>query len=269
MLDDLYFKDRTAVVTGASRGIGKAIALALGRGGANLIVTARKEGPLREAVSEFVDSGIAAEYYIANAADPTGAEECLRHAEAKFGPVTILVNNAGTNPHYGPLLQLDESSAAKTAQVNMFGPIAWTQAAWRHGLAKNGGAILNIASAGASVTSNVIGYYNATKAALIHLTQELAAELAPSVRVNAIAPGLVKTQMARALWESQEEELALQMPLGRLGLPTDIAELASFLLSDRSSWITGQTIAIDGGQLIRNAGQRHNPTPNISSESKQ
>jgi NAD(P)-dependent dehydrogenase (short-subunit alcohol dehydrogenase family) len=136
-------------------------------------------------------------------------------------------------------------------QVNQFAVVLWTQLAWKLSMAGRGGTIINIASVGGMVTEYGIGYYNATKAAVIHLTRQFAMELAPSVRVNAVAPGLVKTHLAKALWEENEEQIATFMPLGRLGEPEDIAKAVVFLSGDTSSWMTGQTMVVDGGATIR------------------
>jgi NAD(P)-dependent dehydrogenase (short-subunit alcohol dehydrogenase family) len=126
-----------------------------------------------------------------------------------------------------------------------------TQLVWRASMREHGGSIINMASVGGLVTEHGIGYYNATKAAVIHLTRQFAMELSPKVRVNAIAPGLVKTQLARALWEENEEAISKSLPLGRLGVPEDIANAAVFLAGDTSSWMTGQTMVVDGGSVIR------------------
>jgi NAD(P)-dependent dehydrogenase (short-subunit alcohol dehydrogenase family) len=168
----------------------------------------------------------------------------------RFGAVDVLVNNAATNPYQGPTLGIDLSRYDKTFQVNLRGPLVWIQEAHRAWMGEHGGSIVNVASVGGMSIDTSIGIYNTTKAALIHLTKTLAAELCPKVRVNAVAPGLVKTDMARALWEQHEELIAERMPLGRLGEPEDIANAVLFLVSDAASWMTGHTIVVDGGALI-------------------
>jgi NAD(P)-dependent dehydrogenase (short-subunit alcohol dehydrogenase family) len=150
----------------------------------------------------------------------------------------------------GRAIDIDLPRFDKTWQVNYRGPVVWAQEAWKASLQDHGGSIVNIASIGGLSVESTIGHYNVTKAALIHLTRTLAADLAPQVRVNAIAPGLVKTDMARALWEPAEEAIAARLPLKRLGEPADIANAAVFLASDLGSWITGQTIIVDGGALL-------------------
>ncbi len=171
----------------------------------------------------------------------------------RFGQVDVLVNNAGTNPYFGPLVDIDPVRAEKTVRLNQFGVVLWTQLVWKASMSDRGGSIVNVASVGGLVTEPGIGYYNATKAAVIHLTRQLAQELAPRVRVNGVAPGVVRTQLARGLWENHEEMLSAALPLGRIGEPTDIAEAIAFLAGDKASWITGQTLVIDGGAMIRSS----------------
>ena len=168
----------------------------------------------------------------------------------RFGGLDILVNNAATNPYMGRMIDIDLPRLDKTYDVNLRGAFVWAQEAWRQAMATRGGNIINISSIGGLSVETSIGHYNVTKAALIHLTKSLAKELAPSVRVNAICPGLVKTDMARALWEADEAAVAAMVPLDRLGEPEDIANAALYLASDLSSWVTGTTIVVDGGMLL-------------------
>lgn len=244
---------KTALITGASRGIGKAIAVALVAEGANVVLSSRRQEALDEAAAEiqaaYPDAGVLAK--AAHVGDAEQAAACIDAAVERFGGVDVLVNNAGTSPYFGPLVDIDEPRAAKTVQVNQFAVVQWTSLAWKRSMSARGGSVINIASIGGLVTEHGIGYYNATKAAVIHLSRQLAMELAPSVRVNCIAPGLVKTHLARALWENNEEELGKHMPLARIGEPEDIASAAVFLAGDASSWMTGQTLVVDGGASIR------------------
>ncbi|TYB48100.1 SDR family oxidoreductase [Actinomadura chibensis] len=244
---------KTALVTGASRGIGKAIATALAAEGANVVLSSRKQEALDEAAKEiaqaYPDAGVLAK--AAHVGDADQAAACVDAAVAEFGGLDVLVNNAGTNPYYGPMADIEAAAAAKTVEVNQFAVITWTKHALRASLAERGGAIINIASVGGLITEHGIGYYNATKAAVIHLSRQFAMELAPKVRVNCIAPGLVKTHLARALWEPHEAEISKATPLGRLGEPEDIASAAVFLAGDAASWMTGQTLVVDGGATIR------------------
>jgi NAD(P)-dependent dehydrogenase (short-subunit alcohol dehydrogenase family) len=162
----------------------------------------------------------------------------------------VLVNNAATNPYMGRMIDIDLPRLDKTYDVNLRGAFVWSQLAWRAAMEANGGSIINVASIGGMSVETSIGHYNVTKAALLHLSRSLAKELAPSVRVNAIAPGLVKTDMARALWEGNEEAVSAMVPLARLGEPSDIAAAALFLASDAASWVTGTALVVDGGMLL-------------------
>jgi NAD(P)-dependent dehydrogenase (short-subunit alcohol dehydrogenase family) len=244
--------DKTALITGASRGIGKAIALALAEQGCRLVLSSRKQDALDEAAAEIRARHPKAEVLAkaAHVGDPVQAQECVDAAIAEFGRLDVLVNNAATNPHFGSLLEVDTAMAEKIVQVNQLSVLLWTQLAWKASMGQHGGAVINIASVGGLVTEPGIGFYNATKAAVIHLTRQFAVELAPSVRVNAIAPGLVRTHLARALWENYEDSLKSRLPMRRIGEPEDIAKAAVFLAGDDSSWITGQTLVVDGGALV-------------------
>ncbi|GAA3232451.1 SDR family oxidoreductase [Actinocorallia longicatena] len=246
---------KTALITGASRGIGKAIAFALAAEGANVVLSSRRQESLDEVAAELLAAHPGARVLAkaAHVGDADQAAACVDAAVAEFGRLDVLVNNAGTSPHYGPLVDIDARAAEKTVQVNQFAVVQWTQLAWRASMAEHGGSVVNIASVGGLVTEHGIGYYNATKAAVIHITRQFAMELAPKVRVNAIAPGLVKTQLARALWAENEEAISKDLPLGRLGVPEDIANAATFLAGDAASWMTGQTMVVDGGSIIRPA----------------
>ena len=248
---DIRLDGKVALVTGASRGIGFAIAEALAGSGATVMLSSRKEDQCRDAAAAI---GGRAEAFPANAGDPDQAAACVQATVERFGRLDILVNNAATNPYMGPTLGISDSQFDKTVQVNWRGPLVWSRLAWEHAMQGEGGVILNVSSIGAMSVEPSIGIYNGTKAALVHLTKTLAAELAPGVRVNAVAPGLVKTDMARALWEPNEDAMAAHVPLQRLGEPVDIAEAAVFLCSDAASWITGTTLVVDGGMLLRGGG---------------
>ncbi|CAN5657453.1 SDR family oxidoreductase [soil metagenome] len=244
---ELRLDCKVALVTGASRGIGRAVAEAYAAAGARVVLSSRKADALAEAAA-----GIDGEtmVFAANAGDPDAAEACVAATVERFGGLDILVNNAATNPYFGPAADIDLPRYDKTWQVNVRGLHVFTQAAWRAAMAERGGAVVNVASIGGLSVEAGIGIYNTTKAAVIHLTKAMAAELGPTVRVNAIAPGLVKTDMARALWEADGERIARRLPLRRLGEPADIANAAVFLASDAASWITGHTLVVDGGALV-------------------
>jgi NAD(P)-dependent dehydrogenase (short-subunit alcohol dehydrogenase family) len=246
---------RTVIVTGASRGIGKASAVAFAAEGCNVVLTSRKIEALDEVAAEitarFPAAGVLT--HAAHAAEPEQAAAVVTAAMERFGAVDVLVNNAGTNPYFGPLTELDPVRAEKTVRLNQFGPVLWSQLVWKASMSARGGTIVNVASVGGLLTEPGIGYYNATKAALIHLTRQLAAELAPAVRVNAVAPGIVRTHLARGLWENNEDFLADKLPLGRIGEPDDIADVITFLAGPASRWMTGQTLVVDGGAQIRSS----------------
>jgi len=255
---ELRLDGKTALVTGGSRGIGQAIALAFASAGASVMISSRRADGLTESAAR-IDAAKGersgeVDWRTANAGDPEQAETCVAATVERFGSVDILVNNAATNPYYGPMIEIDTGRADKTVRVNQTGYLEWAQAVWRAGMSEHGGAILNIASIGGLSVEGGIGWYNVTKAAVIHLTRQLAGELGPKVRVNGLAPGLVKTELARALWEPGEESIARRLPLRRLGEPSDIASAALFLCSDAASWITGHTVVIDGGALCIASG---------------
>lgn len=250
---DTGLAGKVAIVTGASRGIGAATALALVREGAAVALTSRKQEALDEVArqirAEVPEARLLAK--AAHAADADAAADVVAATVEQLGGLDVLVNNAATSPYFGPMVELDKARADKTVDVNMWGPVMWAQQAVRAGLGEHGGAIVSIASIGGLATEPGIGWYNATKAALIHLTRQLAVELAPGIRVNAVAPGVVRTHLAKALWEPYEQQLAQALPLGRIGEPDDIADAVVFLAGDASRWVTGQTLVVDGGTLVR------------------
>jgi NAD(P)-dependent dehydrogenase (short-subunit alcohol dehydrogenase family) len=248
-MPEISLDGKTALVTGASRGIGAAIAAIYAGAGANVVLSSRKVEALDEVAATLPSENVMT--FAANAGEPDQAEACVQATVERFGAVDILVNNAATNPYMGSSIDIDLGRYDKTFQVNLRGPLVWTQAAWQATMRDHGGVVINVASIGGIRGERGIGIYNTTKAGLIHLTETLAADLAPGVRVNALAPGLVKTYFARALWEPAEEAVAATVPLRRLGEPEDIAQAALFLASDFASWITGHTLVVDGGALIR------------------
>lgn len=246
-------EDAVAIVTGGSRGIGLATAAALAEVGASVVIASRKEASLERAVAALAERGVGpdrVEAVAANAGEPDAPERVVARAIERFGSLDVLVNNAATNPHFGPLTEVSVSQMDKTYQVNLRAPVLWAQAAWRAWMADHGGTIVNVASVGALAAEPGIGFYNATKAALVHVTRQLAVELAPRVRVNAVAPGLVRTEFARGLWEPFEDSVAKATPLGRIGEPEDIASVIRFLAGPDARWMTGQTLVVDGGVLL-------------------
>jgi NAD(P)-dependent dehydrogenase (short-subunit alcohol dehydrogenase family) len=237
------FDGKTALVTGASRGIGLAIARRLVDDGARVLITARVQETLDAAVAEL--GGTSKAIGIAGRADSADhrAEVFARIAD-DFGRLDYLVNNAGINPAYGKAIDVTDEAIRKIFEVNVLGSLAWSRDAVAAGLTS---AIVNISSVAGITAAPGIALYGVSKAALINLTTQLAFELAPRVRVNAVAPAVIKTDFAKALYEGREETVAAGYPLNRLGVPSDVAGPVTFLLSDDAAWITGQTIVIDGG----------------------
>ncbi len=235
------FAGRVAIITGASRGIGFAIARRIVAEGGSVVITGRKQDALDAAVAEL---GPAASGVAGRADDPDHRAAVFAHVAERHGRLDHLVNNTGINPVYGPLLDIDADAARKIMEVNVVSALEWTRGAVASGLSTS---IVNIASVAGIGASPNIAFYGISKAALMNLTVQLASELAPALRVNAVAPAVIKTSFARALYEGHEEEASAGYPLARLGEVDDVAGPVSFLLSDDAAWITGQTIVIDGG----------------------
>ncbi|MEU7644721.1 SDR family oxidoreductase [Streptomyces huasconensis] len=238
---------RAAVVTGASRGIGLAAAAALRDHGARVVITSRSQERAEEAAAQLGDGVVG---FGAHATDEDAARACVDFTLATYGRLDVLVNNAGTNPAYGPVIDQDHARFAKTMDVNLWAPILWTSLAVKAWMGEHGGSVVNTASIGGFTVAQDVGVYHVSKAALIHLTRQLALELAPKVRVNAIAPGVVRTRLAEALWQENEARVAAATPLGRIGGPEDLGEAVAFLAGDGARWITGETLVVDGGQLL-------------------
>lgn len=242
---------RVAVVTGGTKGIGLGVAEEFLRQGASVTVASRKEESVAVAVERLRPIAGAERVHgvVAHVADEDAATRAVAETVDRFGRLDVLVNNAATNPHMGPLAEISQAAAAKTSQVNQYAPLLWTRLACAAWMSEHSGAIVNVASVGGLIVDPQIGYYNGTKAALLLMTRQLAYELGPQVRVNAVAPGVVKTELARKVWEAREGVLSAQLPLRRLGTVEDVAQAVTFLASDRSSWMTGQTLVLDGGAL--------------------
>jgi NAD(P)-dependent dehydrogenase (short-subunit alcohol dehydrogenase family) len=166
-----------------------------------------------------------------------------------FGNLAILVNNTGVNPTYGPLMEADLDAVRKIFEINVVAALGYIQLAYRAWMAEHGGAVVNLASVAGLRSTGAIAAYGASKAALIRLTEELAAQLGPGIRVNAVAPAVVKTRFAEALYAEGEEKVGAAYPMRRLGRPEDVAALVGFLVSDEAGWITGETVRVDGGIL--------------------
>jgi NAD(P)-dependent dehydrogenase (short-subunit alcohol dehydrogenase family) len=245
----MRFAGKTAIVTGASRGIGLAIAGRLVAEGARVVITARKKEALDEAVASLGGPEVA--LAVAGRADDTEHQVAtVRQAVERFGSLDLLVNNTGINPWYGPLVELDLGVARKIVEVNCIAALSWVRQAHRVWMREHGGAVVNISSHSGVRPAPGVGFYGASKAMLVSITELLAVELGPDIRVNAVAPAVVKTRFAAALYEGREEQVAAAYPLKRLGEPADIAGAVAFLLSEDASWITGQLLVVDGGVTL-------------------
>jgi NAD(P)-dependent dehydrogenase (short-subunit alcohol dehydrogenase family) len=240
-----------ALVTGGSRGIGFAVAEALVARGDSVCITGRDEDSLKAAVQELGRDR--AMYVVGKAHDTDHQAAAVAAVMEAHGRLDHLVNNAGTNPVFGPMAELDLAVARKVFETNVLSALGFAQRTWAVWQRDNGGSIVNVASIAGVSASPFVGAYGMSKAAMVNLTQQLAHEFAPAVRVNALAPAVVKTRFAAALYEGREEEAAARYPLGRLGAPEDIGGAAAFLTSQAADWITGQTLVLDGG-LFLNAG---------------
>ena len=238
---------KVVLVTGGTRGIGRAIADKFLTLGYRVVITSRSQEQADLAAAEL---GRDAWGIGAHVLDEEAAEACVDRVVNEWGSLDVLVNNAGTNPAFGPLTTVSHDQFTKTMDTNVWAPLMWSSLAWTASMQERGGVIVNNASVGAFLVGADIGVYHASKAALVHLTRHLAHELAPRVRVNAVAPGLIRTRMSEALWRDGDGDVIGATPLNRLGEPRDVAELVTFLAGEGSSWITGETIVVDGGQLL-------------------
>lgn len=247
---DVSVDGKVALVTGASRGIGQETARALATSGAKgVVITSRKQENVDESKKQLVDSGVDSDTVLplaARADDEGSANEAVAATVKTFGSCDILINNAGTNPAFGSLMEVDLGALDKTWAVNMRAPLLWARAAYGAWMGEHGGSIVNVASVAGLRPSPLMGAYNISKAGIIHLTKQLALELAPDIRVNAVAPAVVKTRLAGALLQDEAATAALH-PMGRVGEPEDVARLIVFLASDAASWMTGTIVPVDGG----------------------
>jgi len=242
------FTGKVALITGASRGIGLAIARRVVAEGGRVCITGRREPGLLEAVDQLGGPEVAL-HSVGRADDEDHQAGTVRRTLDRFGRIDVLVNNTGVNPVHGPLLDAETPALRKIMEVNVIAALSWSRLVCRSA-PETCGAVVNVASSAGLRPAENIGFYGTSKAALMHLTQQLAAELAPAVRVNAVAPAVVRTRFAGALYEGKEQEVAKKYPLGRLGEPEDVAAAVAFLASGDASWITGQTVVVDGGLTL-------------------
>ena len=249
-MPNFQLTDRVALVTGASRGLGSAIAEGLAEHGARVVLSSRTQLDLdQEAARLNARWEGRAVAIAAHAGRQADLERLVEQTMERFGRIDILVNNAGTNPYFGTTLDAEPAAWDKTFEVNLRGYFLLTKLVHRAWMEEHGGAVLNIASTGGIRPSLGLGVYDVTKAGVIMLTRQLAREIGGSVRVNCIAPGLFKTRFAQALWGNPEilERVLASNPMGRIGDPSEIAGAAVFLVSDAASYVNGQVLVIDGG----------------------
>ncbi len=242
---------KVAIVSGASRGIGEAIARSFAAAGARLVLGSRQQAAVQQVADALAVSGAEVLAVGAHVGDTEQCHRLVAQAVERFGQVDVLVNCAGTNPFFGPLVSVDPGAYQKTFDVNLRGAVELSRAFAQHVIARDGaGSIVSVSSVAGLRAAPLQGVYGMTKAALISLTQTLAFELGPSkIRVNALAPGLVETRLAAAITSSEAlvQRVLERTALGRIGRPEEIAPAALFLASDAASFITGQTLAVDGG----------------------
>jgi NAD(P)-dependent dehydrogenase (short-subunit alcohol dehydrogenase family) len=248
MTQPFGLEGRAAVVTGATRGIGYAVARQLAEAGALVCVTARHADEVRRSAARLGGIGLAG-----SVADPEHLRQVTELTLREFGRIDIVVNNAATNQPYGPLMEADPELWRGAFAVNVEAPLRLVQCAWRAWMREHGGSVVNVCTEGAGHVGPRVGAYGTSKAALLHLTRQLAGELAPKVRVNSVSPGLVRTELARFVWEPDEDGVAAGLPLGRIGEPEDIARAVVWLASDAADWITGADLLVDGGTRVRAA----------------
>jgi len=243
---------RVALITGASRGIGRAIAELLAEQGAHVVISSRKQSDLDEVAAAIVSAGGKATAIAAHQGDSAALKSLIATIEAQFGRLDILVNNAATNPYYGHIADTDTSMIDKTLQVNIKGYFELSSLASKLMKQGGGGSIVNIASINGVRPGMFQGIYSITKAAVINMTLAFAKECAPwNVRVNAVLPGLTDTKFASALTKNDAilKSVLQNIPLARVARPAEIAPAILFLASDAASYVTGTTLAVDGGFL--------------------
>jgi NAD(P)-dependent dehydrogenase (short-subunit alcohol dehydrogenase family) len=242
--------DRIALVTGGSRGIGRAIALGLAKAGVHLVICSRKLPDLEEVASEIAAQGRQVLPLSVNVRNKDELADLVQKTMDRFGRIDILVNNAGTNPYFGPIIDMEERAWDVTMNTNVKACFLLSQLVGKIMMEQKGGSIINVSSTGGLKASETLGVYSISKAALIMLTKVLAVQLGKyGIRVNAIAPGLVRTEFSRELWadEARLENTMKRSPLGRIAAPEEMAGAVVFLASDAASYVTGHVMVLDGG----------------------
>ena len=250
----IHVEGKVALVTGGSRGIGEAIAKALGQSGARVAIASRKIEGVTEAAERLRALGVTVEPFACHTGKADDVEALVSNVVAKLGKIDVLVNNAATNPYFGPMMGADEKAFDKTFEVNAKGYFLCARAVARHLVDRGApGSIIQIASINGLEAAPLQGIYGMTKAAVISMTKTLAVELAPSkIRVNAIAPGLVETRFASAIISNKDiaDLVIAKTPLARFAQPDEIAGAALYLASDAASFVTGHPLVADGGLTI-------------------
>ena len=246
----LDLKNKTAIVSGGSKGIGKAIATKLAQAGANVVICSRKKENLDSAVNEAVSNGLALIPIECNTSNKESIQSVVDYTLEKFNGVDILVNNAAANPYYGPILNSEDSHWDKIFDVNVKGYFNFAKACSKTMIANNSGKVINVASIAAKTPLEGLGVYNISKAAVVMLTKVLAKELGEyNINVNTLAPGLIKTDFSKALWENEDthNKIVKSIPQGKMGSPDDISGMALYLASEASDFVTGSIFTVDGG----------------------
>ena len=246
----LSLAKKTAIVSGGSKGIGKAIATKLAQAGANVVICSRKKENLDSAVNEAASNGLTLIPIECNTSDKESIQSVVDYTLEKFNGVDILVNNAAANPYYGPILNSEDSHWDKIFDVNVKGYFNFVKACSKTMIDNNSGKIINVASIAAKTPLEGLGVYNISKAAVVMLTKVLAKELGEyNINVNTLAPGLIKTDFSKALWENEDthNKIVKSIPQGKMGSPDDISGMALYLASEASDFVTGSIFTVDGG----------------------
>jgi NAD(P)-dependent dehydrogenase (short-subunit alcohol dehydrogenase family) len=250
---DFGLYDKVAIVTGASKGIGRACAIALAGAGARVVVSSRKLEAVALVADEIDPSGERVMAIQAHTGYSEQIEALVQHTVDRWDRVDVVVNNAATNPHFGPILTADEGQIDKILDVNVKGYFRLCKAVWPHMRRVGGGKIINVASTAGLRPGKDMGIYSVSKSAVIMLTQAMALELGPdNIQVNAIAPGTVRTKFSQALWQDEDlhRRTVAATPLGRIGEPEDVVGAVLYLASAASDWVTGTVMLVDGGAML-------------------